>query len=63
MKAEIKPKKSRNIMEDLRTLLLLFWPAETLFNAVSTRICSHLLRNESEPLVNFVCCRDNGYLN
>ena len=40
-----------------------FWSAETLFNAVSTRICSHLLRNESEPPVNFMCCRDRDYLN
>ena len=35
-----------------------FRPAETLFNTVSTKICSHLFRYDSEPLVNFMCCRD-----
>ena len=35
-----------------------FWPVETLFNVVSTKICSHLFRYDSEPLVNFMCCRD-----
>ena len=35
-----------------------FWPAETLFNAVATKICSHLFEYDSEPLVNFMCCRD-----
>ena len=46
--------QSESISHDL----VPFWPAETLFNVVSTKICSHLLRNESEPLVNFMCCRD-----
>ena len=46
--------QSESISHDLDP----FWPAETLFNAVSTKIFSHLLRNESEPLVNFMCCRD-----
>ena len=35
-----------------------FWPAETLFNAVSNKICSHLFRCDSEPLVNSMCCRN-----
>ena len=35
-----------------------FWSVETLFNAVSTKICSHLFRYDSEPLVKFMCCRD-----
>ena len=35
-----------------------FWPAETLFNAVSTKMCNHLFGYDSEPLVNFMCCRN-----
>ena len=32
--------QSESISHDLDP----FWPAETLFNAVSTKICSHLFR-------------------
>ena len=46
--------QSESISHDLDR----FWLAETFFDAVSAKICSHLLRNESEPLVNFMCCRD-----
>ena len=35
-----------------------FWPAESLFNVASTKICSHLSRYDSDPLVNFMCCTD-----
>ena len=50
--------QSESISHDLDP----FWSAETLFNAVSTKICSHLLRYDSEPLVNFMCCRDMSTL-
>ena len=46
--------QSESISHDLDP----FWPAETLFKAVTTKICSHLFRYDSEPLVNFMCCRD-----
>ena len=46
--------QSESISHDLDP----FWPTETLFNVISTKICSHLFRYDSEPLVNFMCCRD-----
>ena len=46
--------QSKSIPHDLYPFL----PAETLFNAVTTKICSHLFRYDSEPLVNFMCGRN-----
>ena len=33
-------------------------PSGENFSSSSTKICNHLLRYDSEPLVNFTCCRD-----
>ena len=46
--------QSKSIPHDLDPFL----PAETIFNAVTTKICSHLFRYDSEPLVNFMCGRN-----
>ena len=46
--------QSESISHDLDP----FWPTETLFNAVSTKFAVICLNTDSEPLVNFMCCRD-----
>ena len=53
--------QSKSISHDLDP----FWLVKTLFNAVSTKIFSHLFRYDSETLVNFMimCCRNMGYFN